>query len=1222
MPTSSDRNLLVGIIAFQLDLVSKDDLVRALSRWSGQQHKPLEAIMLDAGFIDVATSSSLATLVEKKLSQQSTSTSLATLHDVAQLSAVIDELNDAEMEDSFKTLMSAAPFVTATDQQTCNPGSIAHDTTTQAPGRASLDHDTLGPEERAPASVRYQFLRPHARGGLGEVAVARDNELNREVALKQIQAHFADDAHARQRFLLEAEVTGGLEHPGVVPVYGLGSYGDGRPYYAMRFIRGQSLKQAADEFHRQFDKSGRGKGRGLAIRKLLDRFVSVCQTMEYAHSRGVLHRDLKPENIMLGPYGETLIVDWGLAKAAGQQIVELDLAEPTLRPSSGSGSAPTEMGSVIGTPAYMSPEQAIGRIDQFGPASDVYSLGATLYYLLCGMPPFGAVASPQTKPDVGRILEQVARGDFEKPREVVPSLPKPLAAICLKAMARTPSERYASPMAMGDDLQRFLADEPVTAYAEPWWTQSQRWLRQHQTLATTLVALIVASTIGSLAFSSMLSAKQKQLERTNQHLTVAQQQASQAAVAAEAGRQEAETQRALAEKQRLAAEQASQAATEAKANELAFSGFLVDHLLAAARPKGVHGGLGIDTTVVQALTAAEAEIESVFAGQPLAEARTRGGIGKTWYELGHYDRAVEQLSTAVQLLQQQHVQDEAEYLSIQADLATAYKYAGRLFEAIELQRRVLEICVRTFGESDRQIRTAQSNLGLSLTSAGELDEAIPLLQSVHEYDVRELGPDAIQTLVSADNLAEALRWGDASQRQRARELLEDVLPRRRRVLGNTHAHTLFSTNNLATFYAEEGELEKAIQMLQEAVAELKRQLGPTHPQTLVSQTNLAVGYGQLEQYDQAIELFRETIRESTTQLSERHPDTLNAMNLLADIYIEQGDVDAGIELYEKVLAIRSQVLGEYHTDTLQTRNNLALVYSENGQAARAIPLLERDLAYRRSVLPAHHPKLRLTINNLAAVYNDAQKPEPASLLYRELLDDWASQLEPIDSLRIHNNLADTYAASGKSDAAILTLNEAIEKHANTEVSTSPEYFYVVRSLGLLHQEKQDFPRARAALEQLVSLQRAQIERTSTASTPETPEKRAEQLAEQRVSLRGTLVDLANCQNAMQEFEQAERNIREAIEIAEELIPGDWRLTNARSVLGESLRGLGRAAEAETMLQEAHQQLREQLAGFPAYAVANFVGQSFDRLIRFYETQQRPDDAQVWREQREEFMESL
>ena len=206
--------------------------------------------------------------------------------------------------------------------------------------------------------------------------------MHREVALKEIQEQHADNPHSRGRFVREAEITGGLEHPGIVPVYGLGQYDDGRPYYAMRFIQGDNFQEAIRRFHAA-DKPGRDPGeRSLALRGLLRRFLDSCNAVAYAHSRGVLHRDVKPSNIMLGKYGETLVVDWGLAKPVGRPQADGEALEATLRPSSGSGTAATEMGAALGTPAYMSPEQAAGRLGLLGPASDIYSLGATLYVVL------------------------------------------------------------------------------------------------------------------------------------------------------------------------------------------------------------------------------------------------------------------------------------------------------------------------------------------------------------------------------------------------------------------------------------------------------------------------------------------------------------------------------------------------------------------------------------------------------------------------------------------------------------------------------------------------------------------------------------------------------------------------------------------------------------------------------------------------------------------------
>jgi eukaryotic-like serine/threonine-protein kinase len=193
-----------------------------------------------------------------------------------------------------------------------------------------------------------------------------------------------------------------------VPVYGLGAYADGRPYYAMRFIKGDSLKQAIARFHNDKTLEADPGRRSLELRKILRRFIDVCNALDYAHSRGVLHRDIKPGNIIVGKHGETLVVDWGLAKAVGSVEPGGGAGERRLVPSSASGSAETLPGSAMGTPAYMSPEQAAGDLPRLGPRSDVYSLGATLYCLLTGRPPFEG-------DDVDEVLRKVQRGDSLRP---------------------------------------------------------------------------------------------------------------------------------------------------------------------------------------------------------------------------------------------------------------------------------------------------------------------------------------------------------------------------------------------------------------------------------------------------------------------------------------------------------------------------------------------------------------------------------------------------------------------------------------------------------------------------------------------------------------------------------------------------------------------------------------------------------------------------------------
>jgi len=368
----------------------------------------------------------------------------------------------------------------------------------------SVQQDDAFATTDAPLSsgTRYQILRPHAEGGLGKVFVARDAEFNREVALKEIQPHYAHDQVARARFTVEAEITGRLEHPGIVPVYGLGNYADGRPYYAMRFIRGESLKEAINRYHDSARaKAATDSERAVQLRQLLGRFIDVCQAVQYAHDRGVLHRDLKPANVMLGKYGETLVVDWGLAKADGKNVEPALLhEEPQLVPASGSAVEPTQMGTMVGTLQYMSPEQAIGRVDLVGPATDVFALGATLYHLLTGQAPYQASKREE-------LIAAVREARFPPPRQIKKCVAPALESICLQALAANPVERYASASELVKDLERWLAEEPVAAHRESWSEQLQRWRRKNPNVVSgvraALMIGILASCLGALVMRGM-----------------------------------------------------------------------------------------------------------------------------------------------------------------------------------------------------------------------------------------------------------------------------------------------------------------------------------------------------------------------------------------------------------------------------------------------------------------------------------------------------------------------------------------------------------------------------------------------------------------------------------------------------------------------------------------------------------------------------------------------
>jgi serine/threonine-protein kinase len=342
--TAADRHLLFGLLALQNGLIDQVQLVAVFQAWTRDKARSLADHLLALGHLNEAQRAVVEAMADLHVAKHGDlQRSLAAIPAGRSTHESLAQLGDPDIEGTLAHVPS---------QSTRQDGD-ADRTASYAVGSATSD------------GLRFRVLRPHARGGLGAVFVAMDNELHREVALKQILDSHADDPVSRQRFVAEAEITGGLEHPGVVPVYGLGTYGGGRPFYAMRFIKGDSLKEAIEHFHRDDTLKNDPGRRALKLRKLLRRFLDVCNAVDYAHSRGVVHRDHKPASIILGRHGETLVVDWGLAEAIGR--ANPSVGEQTIAPSS-SGSSETLPGSALGTPAYMSPEQALGDLDRLGRA--------------------------------------------------------------------------------------------------------------------------------------------------------------------------------------------------------------------------------------------------------------------------------------------------------------------------------------------------------------------------------------------------------------------------------------------------------------------------------------------------------------------------------------------------------------------------------------------------------------------------------------------------------------------------------------------------------------------------------------------------------------------------------------------------------------------------------------------------------------------------------------
>ncbi|MBL8829057.1 MAG: serine/threonine protein kinase [Planctomycetaceae bacterium] len=466
LASDAPRELRIGLAALDLRLIDRATLLTSLSAWRDHPHKTLGQVLVERGY-------------------------LSAKHEEL-LEALVDSIENANLRESRPVARPAAPplaDVSASRHESKTPSDSPDDSRTQAflPDAG----DELSGLRHVSRLTRERLF---AEGGLGQIWLCVQHELltRRRVAVKQLKPHLADDQQRREQFEFEANVTCSLEHPNIVPVYGLGRTDDGRPYYVMQFIHGELLRDRITEYHNADRHVSDRSERDVELRKLLQQFVNVCDTIHYAHSRGILHRDIKPENVKIGKYGQVMVLDWGLALPFDPRRHDISSDEPSVGAERPRPLAGAEEGRFIGTPGYTSPEQALGKLGALGPRSDVYSLGAVLYCLLTGAPPITADSTEEA-------IAKAQRGEFPRPRELDPRIPRPLEAICLRAMMFTSEKRYASARALASDIEHWLADAPVTALADSTLNRIL-WFARHHKPAT----IAVASVLGVAVLASLL----------------------------------------------------------------------------------------------------------------------------------------------------------------------------------------------------------------------------------------------------------------------------------------------------------------------------------------------------------------------------------------------------------------------------------------------------------------------------------------------------------------------------------------------------------------------------------------------------------------------------------------------------------------------------------------------------------------------------------------------
>lgn len=858
----------------------------------------------------------------------------------------------------------------------------------------------IHPDRRRPLG-RFVVLELHAKGGLGQVSRAFDEDVRRTVALKEIREPWADDPEARRRFVAEAEITGQLEHPGVVPIYALGLAPDGRPFYAMRFIGGRTLSEAITAHHEA--------PTALGLRDLLQQFVAICRTVSYAHSRSVVHRDLKPSNVVLGDFGEAIVLDWGIAKRLGKT------AKPSLSGEadpSGSGTA-TEKGSVLGTPAYMPPEQARGEPDAARPSADVYALGAILYTILAGRPPYlGASGSD--------ILVQLFEGPPQPPSQVAKGMPKALEAVCLKAIARDADDRYPGAEALARDVERWLADEPVSACREPWADRARRWARRNRSWVLAGSASLVVALIGLMAVVAVQ-------ERANVRLSMARDAEADAhrradsrfRLALEAvrqyhtgvGREALLKQPEMSElRERLLRppiEFYERLRRDLEADARRDTGALTALAEAYANLGTLTDSVGSTSDALASYRSAVEILDALVRRSPedlrlmrrLADARNAAGTLEK--ATGGIEEA-EASYRAASALHRELVRLEADPDSDRAGLATCLSNlgnllsltdrldeAGRCFdEALEIRARLAE---NRPSDPDRQLDHAEilHNLALHRLATGQTPEAVDAQRKALEIDRMLVArhPDQDRFLVdlaqACQNLAMLVEM--AGQVDEAEALYIEASGVQRRLAEEDPAISAYQAdlarclNNLGQLHVDTGMYDLAADRLDEALG-LFRDLVEAHPDvptyrsglaaSLLNRGGLAQALGRLED---ARDNFRESLGHHRTLAdlepgrSEHRRAVAIVHNNLGSMAYQAGRLDEAEASFRDTLEIRERLAQEFPDDDeiraelATARNNLGAVIDDAGRPGEAEPLLLDAIAEREALADGHPDWLDLAI---------------------------------------------------------------------------------------------------------------------------------------------------------------------------------------------------------------------------------------------------------------------
>jgi len=755
-----------------------------------------------------------------------------------------------------------------------SPGSAGSSASREIPGTPEIK--SIG---------AYRLLQLLGEGGMGEVWLAEQKKpIQRTVALKLIKAGM-DTKAVVARFESERQALALMDHPNIARVYEAGSTAEGRPYFVMEYVPGLPLTEYCDK-------------RRLTMKERLALFVQVCDGVQHAHQKAIIHRDLKPSNVLVVEHeGKAVpkIIDFGLAKATGQRLTDKTLF--------------TELGVMMGTPEYMSPEQADEREQNIDTRTDVYSLGIILYQLLVGVLPFDAKTfraagleailrlireQEPPKPSMrvrtlGPASAVSAELRQEQPHSFAGHLQGELDWITMKALEKNRNRRYGSPSELGADVGRYLRNEAVLAHPPSAGYRASKFVRRHRFA----VAAASAAVVLLIAFAAAMAIQARRIaaerDRANQQAEVAQRVAD-----------------------------------------------FMEGMFKVSDPSEARGN---SITAREILDDGSKQIDTGLAKDPETQAELMGVMGEVYLNLGLYGRAQPLLEHALDTERRIHGPRNRETLKSANNLAWLFMLEGDFGDADKLQRETLETARQVLGEDDPETLTSMRHLAGVFFREGHYPQAERMNREVLEKERRVLGPDDPETLATINNLAVDL--GAEGRYAEAEKLDRELLDARRRISGPENPNTLMVMDTLATVLQQEGNYTEAEKTLRDALDIQRRVLGPQHPDTIRTVSILANTLDHERRYAEAEKLDREVLDSERRVLGPEHPDTLLTMNNLAGVLGDEGRNAEAEKMFRDLVEIQTRVLGPDHPQTAESVYNVGVAEALQKHKNEALLFLRR-----------------------------------------------------------------------------------------------------------------------------------------------------------------------------------------------------------------------------------------------------------------------------------------